>query len=219
MKDQHHAWFTEALSSLQIDLPEGGSQQMFTFLDELQRWNRRINLTAITDRREAIEKHLLDSLTVLPLLQGTEQLLDLGSGAGLPGIPLKIACPQLKLWSVDAVQKKVAFQRQVGRLLGLRDFYPTHTRVEALAHDDLWLRRFDVVVARAVASLPTLVGWAMPLLRSAGHLVAMKGPEGGQELAAAQDDLLALGVRCVEERRLRLPGSGAERLLLIFEQS
>lgn len=216
MTDQELAWLKGQLSVWQIDVPVAALLQMFTFLDELQRWNRQINLTAITDRQESIEKHLLDSLSVLPLLDGEGKVLDLGSGAGLPGIPLKIASPKLQFWSVDAVQKKIAFQRQVARLLALRDFNPVHARVEMLAQQKPWLERFDVVVARAVASLPNLVQWAMPLLGPSGRLIAMKGPEGESELAAAQESLRALRVRSVELRQLRLPGSGAERHLLVF---
>lgn len=218
MNDRELIWLKEKLSAWGINLPATAPPQLFAFLDELLRWNRRINLTAITDRQEAIEKHLLDSLSLLPLLKGEEHLLDLGSGAGLPGIPLKIVHPQLQLWSVDAVQKKIAFQRQAARLLALPDFHAVHARVEELAKDAAWIARFDVVVARAVASLPTLAAWAMPLLRPAGRLIAMKGPEGGVELAAAREELGTLGVHCVEQRRLTLPDSGAERLLLVLER-
>jgi 16S rRNA (guanine527-N7)-methyltransferase len=216
MSDQELTWLARHLAAWQLALPAAVLQQLLAFLDELQRWNRRINLTAITDRQEALEKHLLDSLSLLPLLQGDERLLDLGSGAGLPGIPLKIASPPLQLWSVDAVQKKIAFQRQVGRLLSLSGFHPTHVRVEDLAQDAAWGGRFDVVVARAVASLPALLGWGMPLLHSAGRLIAMKGPEGETELRAAHGELQAMGVHCIEQRRLRLPASGAERVLLVL---
>jgi 16S rRNA (guanine527-N7)-methyltransferase len=216
MRDDEIVPLAGQLAGFGVHLPAAVLQQQLSFLDALQHWNRRVNLTAITDRQAAIEKHLLDSLTLLPLLQGDEDVLDLGSGAGLPGIPLKIASPHLQLWSVDAVQKKIAFQRQAARLLSLRGFYPTHARVETLAQDAAWVERFDVVVARAVASLPTLVRWARPLLRPAGRLIAMKGPEGEHELVAAGEELQELRMQCVEQRRLHLPVSGAERLLLVL---
>jgi 16S rRNA (guanine527-N7)-methyltransferase len=216
MNDQELAWLTRQLAVWKLDLPAPVPEQLLSFLDELLRWNRRINLTAIRDRQEALEKHLLDSLSILPLLRGDERLLDLGSGAGLPGIPLKIASPCLQLWSVDAVQKKIAFQRQVGRLLSLNSFHPTQARVEDLAQDGKWQGRFEVVVARAVASLPTLVAWGLPLLQPAGRLIAMKGPEGEAELLAARAELRTLGVHCIEQLQFRLPASGAERRLLVL---
>jgi 16S rRNA (guanine527-N7)-methyltransferase len=216
MRDGESSSLATLLAAQGVYLPEAALQKLLAFLDELHRWNRQINLTAITGRQDAIEKHLLDSLTVLPLLRGDEELLDLGSGAGLPGIPLKLASPQLSIWSVDAVQKKISFQKQVVRLLSLSGFHPTHARVESLAQDDAWLGRFDVVVARAVASLPTLAGWGLPLLRPSGRLIAMKGPEGEAELASVEKELRLSGAQCTDLRRLRLPVSGAERLLLVF---
>jgi 16S rRNA (guanine527-N7)-methyltransferase len=216
MSDQEAEWLDRCLAIWNVRLPATALQQQLEFLDSLQHWNRRINLTAITDRREGLEKHLLDSLSVLPLLQGDEKVLDLGSGAGLPGIPLKIANSKMQLWSVDAVQKKIAFQRQVARLLSLTDFHPIHARMEELIQDENWLGHFDVVVARAVSSLPALLGWGLPLLRPGGRLIAMKGPEWEAELHAASEALKAMRVQCTEQRRLRLPESGAARTLLVF---
>jgi 16S rRNA (guanine527-N7)-methyltransferase len=219
MKEQEALWLAEQLALWGIRLPETSLQQLPAFLDELLRWNRRINLTAITERREALEKHLLDSLSLLPLLRDDERVLDLGSGAGLPGLPLKLAKPRLQLCSVDAVQKKIAFQRHIARLFQLQDFQAIHARVETLVQDGAFVAGFDVVIARAVASLPTLLGWGLPLLRPRGRLIAMKGPEGAAEVLAAQGELKAWQVECIEQRRLRLPASGAERILLTLARS
>jgi 16S rRNA (guanine527-N7)-methyltransferase len=188
-------------------------------VDELLRWNRTHNLTAITDPGEISEKHLLDSLTLLPLLGDAKCLLDLGSGAGFPALPLKIARPELEIVSIDAVGKKVAFQRHVARTLHLSAFVAVHGRAEALANSPDYAHRFDVVTARALGSLPLLVELASPCLAPAGRLIAMKGAEGRAELAAAQPELLRLGFTCTGQQGLRLPQSGAERCLLVLEKT
>ena len=186
---------------------------------ELLRWNRTHNLTAITDPDEVNEKHLADSLTLLPLLAGARRLLDLGSGAGFPALPLKIACPELEVVSVDAVGKKIAFQRHVARTLQLSGFTAVHTRAEDLAGSSFCQAGFDVITARALGGLPLLARLADPCLAPAGRLIAMKGAEAAAELAAAREALADLGFACTAQHRLRLPVSGAERTLLVLEKT
>lgn len=185
---------------------------------ELLRWNRTHNLTAITDPDEVNEKHLADSLTLLPLLAGTGRLLDLGSGAGFPALPLKIACPELEVVSIDAVGKKIAFQRHVARVLHLSGFTAMHIRAEEFAGSASCRAGFAVITARALGSLPLLARLADPCLAPAGRLIAMKGAEAEAELAAARAELATLGYVCTARHRLRLPVSGAERTLLVLER-
>lgn len=186
---------------------------------ELLRWNRTHNLTAITALSEVREKHLLDSLTLLPQLGAARRLLDLGSGAGFPGLPLKIVRPDLDIVSVDAVGKKIAFQRHVARTLQLAGFTAVHGRAEDLPGTPLCGTGFDLVTARALGSLPMLARLAMPCLAAGGRLVAMKGAEGAGELAEAQEELAALGLICVGQHHLRLPVSRAERWLLVLQKT
>jgi 16S rRNA (guanine527-N7)-methyltransferase len=183
---------------------------------ELLRWNRTYNLTAITDPAELREKHLVDSLTLLPFLARTTRLLDLGSGAGFPALPLKIARPELEVVSVDAVGKKIAFQRHVARTLHLEKFTAIHGRAEALSGTPACAAGFDVVTARALGNLSLLVVLAAPCLAPGGRLIAMKGGEGLRELADCAEQLQNDGwmARC---HRLTLPGSGAERTLIVLE--
>lgn len=213
------ALLRQGLESLAIPLPPETEERLLLLLEELLHWNRRINLTAITDPAEGVEKHLLDSLTLLPLLQGEERLLDVGSGGGFPGIPLKIACPSLKVHTVDAVGKKVLFQRHIGRLLGLENFTPVHARIEDLSKRTEWRSAFDLIVSRAFADLSRFAGLSLPLLAPRGRIIAMKGPEGAEELAKAGEDLAKLDLRCGECRRLKLPASGAGRVLIVLEKS
>lgn len=199
-------------------MPADGLDRLLWFLDELLRWNRRVNLTAITDPVAGIEKHLVDSLTLLPLLSGQERLLDLGSGGGFPGIPLKIVLPRLRVLSVDAVQKKIAFQRHAIRQLGLEGFEARQGRAEQLPQMQGCGAAFDVVVSRAFTSLSAFAALALPCLSAGGRIVAMKGPEGERERTAAGSQLEEMGLVCTEVRHLQLPDSGAERTLIVLQR-
>lgn len=187
-----------------------------TFLAELLRWNQKVNLTSITDPEEAREKHLLDSLCLLPLLQGGERLLDIGSGGGFPCLPLKLAAPGLQVVSVDAVQKKIAFQRHVARQLGLQGFVAEHLRIEQLPSHPLGVGGFDLVVSRAFAALDQFAALALPCLAPAGRIIAMKGAEGEKELQQSSGALAGLGLVCREVQTLQLPRSGSHRCLIVL---
>ena len=153
------------------------------------------------------------------MLKDATRLLDLGSGAGFPALPLKLVCPALEVVSVDAVGKKIAFQRHVARTLRLTGFSAVHGRAEDLPGTPLCAAGFDVVTARALGSLPLLARLAAPCLVPGGRLIAMKGAEGAVELAAAQAELAALGYTCSAVHSLRLPVSAAERSLIVLERS
>ena len=198
------------LRKLDLKLASASIPLLERMVDELLRWNPRRNLTAITDRDEVLEKHLVDSLTLLPFARQSTRLLDIGSGAGFPALPLKIVCPELEVVSVDAVGKKIDFQRHVVRTLGLQGFTALHARIETLTD---YHAGFDLVTARALCSLVDLVALAEPFLAPGGCLVAMKGPEGGREFSEQQEPLKQAGWSAVLHR-LNLPLSGAERCLI-----
>ena len=190
--------------------------QLLILQAELLHWNRTYNLTAITDPLEALEKHLVDSLTLLPYLPQEATLLDIGSGAGFPALPLKMARPDLKIVSVDAVAKKIRFQNHMVRKCALSGFTAWHGRAEDLPAESLAQGGFDRIVARAFASLPKLLELARPCLAPGGEVIAMKGSEGERELAAASEWLPANGFRCRERVELRLTASNSIRQLLFF---
>jgi len=210
---------TDLLATLGITLPAGAIEQLEWLGRELLRWNRTHNLTAITAADEVREKHLADSLTLLPLLGNARRLLDLGSGAGFPALPVKIARPDLAVVAVEAVGKKVAFQRHVARALKLESFTALHARAESLGEAELCGPGFEVVTARALGSLPLLARLAAPYLTPGGRLIAMKGAEGEAELAATQTELAMLGFVCTGRNLLRLPVTGSERILIVLERS
>lgn len=205
---------TELLARQRIALSDDQVARLVWLAEELLRWNRRHNLTAITGRDAVYEKHLVDSLTLFDEARAATRLLDIGSGAGFPALPLKIACPRLQVVAVDAVAKKIAFQRHVARTLGLQEFTAVHGRAEQLAADPNLHAAFDLVTARALGELPLLVALATPFLARNGRLVAMKGPEADRELAACESSLRAAGWVC-SVQTLQLPGGAARCLVKI----
>ena len=210
--------FLSGLKKLSIELPIAIAQQEKLFMDELLHWNKRVNLTAIRDQREATEKHLLDSLALLPYLNTSGSLLDMGSGGGLPGIPLAIASSGLAVTSVDSVGKKINFQKHIKRKLQLDNLTPIQARLEDLSRHLEQGRRFDYIVARAFSSLDTIVRFAEPWLTDTGSLLVMKGPEGQDELLRAGNSLQYAGFSLAENYRYRLPFSGSERQLLVLNR-
>jgi 16S rRNA (guanine527-N7)-methyltransferase len=203
------------LMKMGVSVPEESLKDLLWFRDELLRWNRSINLTAITEPAEALEKHLVDSLTLKPFIPGGSTLLDIGSGGGFPALPLKIADPSLTVWSVDASGKKIAFQKHVARTLSLNRFNALHLRAEELPHYQN-LPLFDFVVARAFSSIGTILRLSLPLLKEGGQVVAMKGAEASRELVDAGPDIAMNHMVCCHRHHLQLPSSGAIRSLLFF---
>ena len=166
-----------ALAGLGQSFPNGAAEKMATLLAELERWNRRVNLTAIREPREMISAHLLDSLVARPLLRG-ETVLDVGTGPGFPGLPLAIAEPGRQFTQLDSNNKKIMFVQHAAGLLGLENVVAIKGRGEDYAPG----QRFDTVIARALATLPRLVEIAGHHVGEDGVFVALKGRYPAEEL-------------------------------------
>ena len=184
---------------------------------ELKKWNLKFNLTAITNDREIAIKHFLDSLIIAPHLTVDDRLLDIGSGAGFPIIPLKIVRPDVSMVSVDAVEKKIHFQRHIIRLLDLKKIEAVHTRIEELHKTEL--NSFTVITARAFTRLDRFVALAAPLLAEGGVLIAMKGEEVECEVSASDNSLKASGFTVASIQRYTLPENKGERVLTFLKSS
>ena len=195
----------DGIAELGLNLPAGAESKLEAFMALLAKWNKSYNLTAIRDRDQMVTRHLLDSLAVLPHLGAINTLADVGSGAGLPGLTLAIARPELRVTSVEASQKKVAFQHQAKIELKLTNVSIHCGRVERLKVV------FDAVISRAFSDLAEFVGLAGPL---SGRLLAMKGAYPEAEIAA-----LPVGWRLAGAVKLNVPGLAAERHLLILERT
>lgn len=179
--------------------------------------NRRMNLTALRTEREVVVKHFLDSLTLLtlPLWEGPLRVLDLGTGAGFPGLPLKIVRPDLEITLLDATRKKVAFVAEAVAALGLKGAHPLWGRAEALAHGE-HREAYARVVARAVAPLCVLAELGLPFLAVGGRMVAQKGPRVEEELAPLPRALALLGGRLEGVHPQSLPLLGEVRNLVVL---
>ena len=194
------------LSSLGIALDETAIARLLDYVDLLERWNAAYNLTAVRDPAEMVTRHLVDSLAILPFVSGAT-LADLGSGAGLPGIPLAIAAPERETLLVDSNGKKARFLREAVRRLDLKHVRVAESRVEDVEGT------FDCITARAFASLADMLGWGGHLLAPGGVWLAMKGRIAEDEL-----DAVPAGFRVGNVVALNVPGLDAERHLVILKR-
>jgi len=201
-------------AQLGVEVNPAQAEKFALFVVELRKWNRKINLTAITTEREIALKHFVDSLSLCRVVDRGGRLLDLGSGGGFPVIPFAILHPESEAVSVDAVEKKIIFQRHVGRLLGLLHFEALHARGEELT--GRFAGHFDWVVSRAFSDIPTFVRMALPLLAPGGKIVAMKGQGGRQEAETSKPVLGLLGVEILQLVEFLLPFSGDRRSLIVM---
>ena len=199
-----------------LTVSEADIHALEIFAAELKKWNRTINLTAITADVEIAIKHFIDSLIFAEHVHDGENLLDMGSGAGIPAIPLKIFKSAVNVVSVDAVGKKILFQRQVARLLKLERFEAVHARVESLYSTHS--HRFDVITSRAFSRLEQFVSLAHPLLAVGGRMIAMKGPAVADEISSAEESLRTLGYEILCNYPYRLPFDMGERNLIVISR-
>ena len=199
------------------------------FARALAEAGRRLNLTSIAAPRAIMTLHLLDALSALPELtaelaqlgpaQAPLALADIGTGGGVPGIPLKLAQPRFALTLIESAGKKVRFLERQIRTLGLTRTRALQSRVEALGRDDGHRARYDVAVARGVARLPTLLEYALPLVRQGGLVLAYKGPGWPDEFAAAQDALRILGGETERVIPVIIPGAAVTRRVAVFRKT
>jgi 16S rRNA (guanine527-N7)-methyltransferase len=196
----------DGLSAMRIPLPEAAHARLLQYLALLEKWNQSYNLTAVRDPEQMVPRHLLDSLAVLPFLDGPE-VLDIGTGAGLPGIPLAIARPGLHFTLLDSNAKKVRFVRQAAHELNLRNVTVVQDRIEKF-HPE---RKFATLVARAFAAIPDILAGCGHLAVPGVQILAMKGVFPGEEIAG-----VAGRYRIEEVKALHVPGLDAARHLVII---
>jgi 16S rRNA (guanine527-N7)-methyltransferase len=187
---------------------------------ELVDWNMRFNLTAIRDPQEIHVKHFLDSFTCLQVMGEKHygRLIDVGTGAGFPGIPVKIVRPKLQLTLVESVGKKAEFCRHVVRILNLQDVEVIQERGETLGQDPSFREQYDWAVARAVAILPVLAEYLLPFVRVGGSILAMKGESGPAEAHAAEHAIKILGGHLRQLLPITLPGVVEERYIIVIDK-
>lgn len=215
------AWarlLSEGARSMGMDLDPSQIARFAVHATELVQWNRFTNVTAITDPVEVAAKHFLDTLPASPLPPSESWLLDIGSGGGFPGIPLKILRPDLKVTLIEASRKKVSFQSYIITTLGLKGVEARHIRAEDLKRGlQPESKKYDVIISKAVSRLDRFLDQAAPLLDQPGMLIAMKGRSVEAEMEAARSRIEAEGLT-VFKKRYRLPFLDIERFLIVLSR-
>lgn len=188
---------------------------------QLIEWNNRFNLTAIDNPKQIRVKHFLDSLSCLLALRNTptDQVIDIGTGAGFPGLPIKIVCPTIKMTLVESVGKKAAFCQHITQTINLSQVSILQERAETVASLPDMREKGDWAIARAVAALPVLVEYLLPLVRVGGHALAMKGESGPAEAQSAEQAIHILGGQIQQLIPVTLPGVEDERYLVVIEKT
>jgi len=216
----HTDQFEKDLKALGISLSENQLKQFLTYYEMLVEWNQVMNLTAITDYKEVLKKHFIDSLSLVKAcdLQGNLSLIDIGTGAGFPGIPLKIVFPNLKITLLDSLNKRVQFLNAVIKKLALSDIDAVHGRAEDLAKPGMLREQYDICVSRAVANMTTLSEYCIPFVKVGGRFISYKSEKIVEEIKEAEAAIKILGGRIEKQVELYLPDSTIYRNLFVIEK-
>lgn len=203
-KEEFKKVFMEYAKKINIDINEEQINKFYDYMNLLIEWNKKINLTAITDYNEIILKHFVDSLTINKCIKENNYVVDIGTGAGFPGIPLKIIRDDIKIVLVDSLNKRINFLNEVIKKLNLKNIETVHARAEEFGRNKKYRQKFDVATSRAVANLSTLSEYMIPLVKINGRCICMKGKEIKEELKDSLNAIKVLGgkVENVEEFEL-----------------
>ena len=214
--------FAEELANYGFKLSSKQKEQFATYYNKLIEFNKKVNLTRITDKNEVYLKHFFDSITPLlefaDLFKGEKSLCDVGAGAGFPSLPIKILCPVLSITIVDSLGKRLKFLDELVSDLSLDKVTLVHSRAEDAGQNKNLREKFDLVTGRAVARMSVLSEYCLPLAKVDGYLVALKGPKAQDELAEAKNAIEVLGGSVKEVKELTLPDTDDERTLIVVKK-
>lgn len=198
-----------------LDIAEKESKNLYKYMLLMLEWNENVNLTAITEEKEIIYKHFIDSLSVNKYLTNKEKIMDIGTGAGFPGIPLKIFNEDLNFILVDSLNKRINFLEEVKNELNLNKLELVHARAEELAKNKNYRENMDIVVSRAVARLRILAEYMLPFVKKNGICICMKGPNIEEEIEESKKSLEILGGKIEKIEHIILPGDLERNIILI----
>ena len=193
--------------------------QFYKYMNLLIEWNKKINLTSIEEPQEIILKHFIDSLTINSYIEDNQTLVDVGTGAGFPGIPIKIYRPNVKIVLVDSLNKRINFLNEVIKELNLKDIETVHSRVEDFGKNSKYRESFDIVTARAVSNLAVLSEYLVPLTKIGGNCICMKGNEIEEECNNAKNAIKILGGKISKIDTFKLPESNISRNIIVIQKT
>lgn len=193
-------------------------EQFFEYMKLLIEWNEKINLTAITEPDEIILKHFIDSITILKEIKNDARIVDVGTGAGFPGIPLSIMNPTLKITLVDSLNKRLIFLQEVVKKLKLENIEIVHARAEELGQNKKYRESFDVATSRAVANLSTLSEYLIPLIKINGKVISMKAGDTQDEIDGAKKAIKVLGGKIEKVDEFNLPQTDIRRTIILIKK-
>lgn len=217
-KEEFKKVFMEYAKKIDIDINEEQINKFYDYMNLLIEWNKKINLTAITDYNEIILKHFVDSLTINKCIKENNYVVDVGTGAGFPGIPLKIIRDDINIVLVDSLNKRINFLNEVITRLNLKEISTVHSRIEDFGKNKEYREKFDFVTARAVAHLSVLSEYLLPISKVGGKCICMKGSNVEEELDTGKNAIKILGgkINCIDQ--FELPESDISRNIIVLDK-
>lgn len=201
-----------------MDIDNVSAEKFAVYMELLREWNEKINLTAITDEEGILVKHFFDSSSISEFVDNNSKIIDIGTGAGFPGLPLKIVNDTLNLTLVDSLNKRINFLNEVKNKLGLKNVETVHGRAEDVGIDNKYREKYDFAVSRAVAELRILVEYLLPLVKVGGKVIAMKGPNIDEEVENSKKAVKLLGGEIERIESFRLGNTDNERTIIIIKK-
>ena len=213
-KTNFYKKMAEESEKIGIKLSDEQLNEFYEYMQLLLEWNEKMNLTAITEPEEVIKKHFVDSITIKKYIKEESRLIDVGTGAGFPGIPLKIVDKSIKLTLLDSLNKRVNFLNEIIEKLNLKDIKTIHSRAEEYAKNEV-RESYDVAVSRAVADLPILLEYLMPYVKLNGICICMKGPKAQEELERSKKAINILGGKLEKVEKITIDEEMERNLIII----
>lgn len=215
--DKFEKELSQKLKQIGIEITKTQTAQFYEYMELLIEWNKKINLTSIVEEKEIILKHFVDSLTISKYIKENDNIADIGTGAGFPGIPLKIIKPKNNFVLIDSLNKRINFLNEVINKNKLERIHTIHARAEEIGHNKTYRNQFDIITSRAVAKLNVLLEYMMPLLKIGGKCICLKGPNVDEELEEAKSAMMILGGEIEKKEEIILPDSDNKRTIIIVK--
>ena len=220
MIEEKKRYIEQEIKNMGLDIQPFQIQQFYDYYEILIQWNEFMNLTAITDFKDVVKKHFVDSLSIITVknMQNVDCMIDIGTGAGFPGIPLKIMFPHLKLTLLDSLRKRIDFLNHLVKKLELKDVETVHGRAEDYSKPGKKREQYDLCVSRAVAKLPVLSEYCLPYVKIGGSFISYKSGNIKEEINHSRSAVFLLGGKMIECKIFRLPETDIDRSLVLIDK-